>query len=140
MGDLTAHFNWSEFACHDGTPVPEVLRDQCRRLAEALEVIRHACGDRPVTVMSGYRTPAYNRVCNAAGHSKHMTAEAADIRVSGISPRSVRHLVLQAITLGQIPQGGVGLYVPPRHDPGWVHYDIRGTVALWKDPADAAVV
>jgi uncharacterized protein YcbK (DUF882 family) len=138
-GDLTEHFHWWEFDCRDGTPVPENLRDNVRALARALEVIRHAAGDRAVTVMSGYRTPAYNKVCNAAGHSQHMEGRAADIRIAGLTPRQVRAIVLACIARREIPQGGVGIYLPPKHDPGWVHYDIRGTAARWTDPLPGPV-
>jgi len=133
MGDLTEHFSWREFACHDGTPVPDELKANVRRLAEALEVIRAACGGVAITIVSGYRTPAYNKVCNAAGHSQHMLAKAADIRVAGMPPEAVRQVILRLIAGRQIPQGGVGLYFPPKHDPGWVHYDLRGRYARWQD-------
>lgn len=74
MGDLSAHFNRSEFDSHDGAradPVPA--------LVAALERLRAICGDRPLRIVSGYRSPAWNRHVHGAPRSQHLYNRAADI-------------------------------------------------------------
>ena len=124
MGDLTHSFSLSEFACHDGTPVPAELLPNVQQLANNLEVLRDRVGV-PIHIVSGYRTPAHNALVDGAGHSQHMLAKAADIQVQGMAPKQVCALVKQLIADGQMAQGGVGLY------DNWVHYDVRGTPARW---------
>lgn len=74
MGDLSPHFSRSEFDCHDGTPSsPDPALIAC------LERLRHLCGDHPLRIASGYRTPAYNAAVGGAAHSQHLVNRAADI-------------------------------------------------------------
>jgi uncharacterized protein YcbK (DUF882 family) len=121
---LTTNFKLSEFRCHDGTDVPDELRDNVQELAENLQVLRDHVGVS-VSIVSGYRTPAYNAKVEGATGSQHMKARAADITIAGMEPPQVCKLVKQLIDEGQMKQGGVGLYK------GWVHYDTRGTAARW---------
>lgn len=74
MGDLTPHFDTSEFVDKsDGTLVgPDV------RLLGVLENLRgqlHA----PLEVVSGYRSPEHNRAVGGASNSQHLYGRAADI-------------------------------------------------------------
>lgn len=125
MGDITRHFSWHEFRCHDGTPVPPEYGKNVKVLCEQLEVIRHALGDVKVYIVSGYRTPSWNAKVGGAPKSQHLLAKAADIRVHGYTPEQIREVILDLIDKGKIMQGGVGLY------PTFVHYDIRGYAARW---------
>lgn len=68
------HFTWIEL----GSP-PSSLRPNARRLARALEALRNRAGDRPLRVLSGYRTAAHNRAVGGAPQSWHLRALAADI-------------------------------------------------------------
>ncbi len=81
---LSEHFKVKEFACKDGSDT--VLIDQ--QLVYYCEMIRIHFG-KPITVNSGYRTPAYNKRVGGAGGSYHMKGMAADIVVSGVSPQRV---------------------------------------------------
>ena len=87
--NLTDHFTLAEMACHDGAQVPQLLIANARRLAEQLEVLRAELG-LPIHVMSGYRSPAYNKACGGAKASQHLVAKAADIQVAGIKPSTAR--------------------------------------------------
>ena len=137
MGTLTAHFDWTEFACRTvpPTPVPDALRANTQVLASNLEIIRaeasaRAGHDCPIEIVSGYRTPAYNAACGGAPHSEHVQGEAADIRIPAFGDQfSVHDLVERLIVAGKIHNGGLGLYTRPG---GWVHYDIRATPARWQ--------
>ena len=125
MGDVTQNFSLSEFKCKDGSHVPDDLMDNVRLLCENLQVLREELG-RPIRVISGYRSPKYNRRIGGARRSQHMLAKAADIRVNGMTPREVREVILRLIKEGQMMSGGVGLYTT------FTHYDVRGRNARWR--------
>ena len=122
---MSKNFKKSEFRCKDGTDVPDELMDNLRELVENLQIIRDYIG-KPIRVISGYRSPKYNRRIGGARKSQHMTAKAADLRVSGMSPRELREVIITLIKEGKIKKGGVGLYT------SFVHYDVRGRNARWK--------
>lgn len=121
---LTRNFDLSEFKCKDGTDVPEDLMDNVRKLAENLQVLRDHLG-KPVRIISGYRSPKYNRRIGGAKKSQHMKARAADIKVSGLHPDEVRQAILDLIKEGKMAKGGVGRYTT------FTHYDTRGWNARW---------
>lgn len=123
---LTKNFALVEFACHDGTAVPEALIPKTQQIAEALEVIREACGNQPVTIISGYRSPAYNTKIDGAAKSRHMKGDAADIRVKGMKPPAVADVCERLQREGKIPMGGVGRYST------FTHVDVRGYVSRWE--------
>lgn len=74
MGDLSPHFSRREFDCRDGS-----LANPDPRLVEALERLRTICGNRPLRIVSGYRSPAYNKRVGGAKRSQHLYNRAADI-------------------------------------------------------------
>lgn len=117
----TPHFKLAEFKCKDGTEVPARHYAGLTRLMALLEEIRAACGDRPITIQSGYRTQSHNRSCGGATKSQHLTASAADIKVKGLSTGQVYKICDTLV--GE--RGGVGKYE------GFTHVDVRGTKARW---------
>jgi uncharacterized protein YcbK (DUF882 family) len=121
---LTANFKLDEFRCKDGCGVPDPLLPNVQELAANLQILRDQIG-KPISIMSGYRTPEYNLRCGGELKSQHMEAKAADIQVSGMTPKEVCNAIKLLIGAGRMKQGGVGLY------DGWVHYDVRGTKARW---------
>lgn len=121
---LTRNLNLDEFTSHDGVPVPPERYDAVRWLAENLQVIRDYL-NRPITVISGFRTAEHNDAVDGANKSKHLTAEAADIAAEGMAAKELHDAVLHLISIGAIHNGGVGLYA------GWVHYDTRATPTRW---------
>jgi len=122
----TKNFNLDEFACNDGTPVPDEYLPNVVKLMAALEVIRYACGNRAIVVNSGYRSPKYNKKIGGAKKSQHLTASASDLVHASMSPDQLYEVIEILIDEGAIPEGGVGLYN------SFVHYDVRGTKARWK--------
>ena len=124
MSNLTHNFNINEFACREGGCPAGELADNVMELAENLQILRDEIG-LPISVISGYRSPAYNTKIGGAKKSQHMFARAADIKVNGMSPKDVHQVVLRLIKEGKMKQGGVGVY------PTFVHYDTRGTRARW---------
>jgi uncharacterized protein YcbK (DUF882 family) len=121
---LSTNFQLSEFACNDGTRVPEKLIPNAVELAANLQVLRDEIG-QTLTVLSGYRTPAWNKKVGGKPNSYHMKAMAADLTTKDFTPRQLHAKILKLIKAGRMKQGGLGLY------PGFVHYDIRGTEARW---------
>lgn len=121
---VTPHFKAQEFQCPDNGIPPEDLFDNLERLCLQLEVLREELG-KPITVISGYRSPEFNARINGARNSQHMQATASDIKVKGVTPRKVHSTILKLIKEGRIEEGGLGLYET------FVHYDVRGKRARW---------
>lgn len=117
----SSHFKMSEFRCKDGTAVPKEYWANLQKLMDVLEKLRAECGNKPITINSGYRTQSYNKKVGGATNSLHLKALAADIRVSGKTPREVYKIADRLIG----SSGGVGKYS------GFTHVDVRGYKARW---------
>jgi len=114
---VSENFRVREFVCKDGNDM--IMLDMA--LVVLLQAIRDHFG-AAVTIVSGYRTEAYNAKCGGAKGSLHLTGQAADIKVAGVS---VREVALYAQSIGA---GGVGAYLPSR----FVHVDCReGKKVRW---------
>ena len=121
---LTENFSLWEFKCRDGTNVPPECMDNVRVLVQNLQVLRDVVG-KPIRVISGYRSKKYNTRIGGARRSQHMTAKAADIKISGMKPVEVKELITRLIKEGKMHKGGIGLYKT------FTHYDTRGWNARW---------
>lgn len=121
---LTTNFGLSEFACKDGTPVPDELISNTELLAANLQILRDHLGES-IHVNSGYRTPVYNAKVGGKKNSYHMKAMAADVTCKSKTPKQLGAIIEKLIVEKKMKQGGVGIY------PGFVHYDVRGTKARW---------
>ncbi len=121
---LTENFSLHEFRCRDGTDVPEEFMDNVRELCENLQVLRDKIG-KPITVISGYRSPEYNKKIGGARRSQHLLAKAGDLIVNGMTPDQVKAEIVQLIKEGKMKKGGVGLYTH------FTHYDVRGFNRRW---------
>ncbi|MBD1844532.1 N-acetylmuramoyl-L-alanine amidase [Cyanobacteria bacterium FACHB-63] len=121
----SAHFSLSEFTSRDGTVVPEQFRGNIQQVMDNLEVLRHELGDRPLRIISGYRSCTQNTRVEGAEKSRHLCGQAADIQVEGVDPGIVHSTIERLIAAGRMQQGGLGLYDT------FVHYDVRGRRARW---------
>jgi len=121
---LTPNFTLAEFQSRDGAVMPENVRQNIVRLANALQVIRDEV-KQPITITSGYRSPEHNRAVRGAANSTHLTGLGADFRVANMTPVQVVEVIERLIASGRIPQGGLKAYST------WCHYDIRGIRARW---------
>ena len=121
---LAPDFKVRELRCRDGTDT--VMVDEA--LTVVLQCIREHFG-KPVTITSGYRTPAHNAAVGGAKSSQHLLGRAADIRVAGVSVEDVA-----AYTESLMPDwGGVGRYpVKAGRATVWVHVDTRAEKARWR--------
>ena len=121
---LTTNFNLSEFACKDGTPVPDLFLPNITELANNLQVLRDVLG-KPIYINSAYRTVEHNQKVGGSPKSQHLIAKAADIRTSSLRPKEISDVIEGLIKEGKMKQGGIGIYNT------FVHYDIRGKKARW---------
>ena len=113
---LSANFRVQEFACTDGSD-PIFIDSE---LVTILQKIRTHFG-KAVTITSAYRTPPKNKACGGTTYSQHLYGKAADIKVSGISPKKVAEY---AETLLQ-GKGGIGVYDT------FTHIDVREKKSRW---------
>ena len=100
-----------------------IVLDEIRRRAKT-----------PITVLSAYRSPAYNRAVGGERASFHMKHMAIDFNAAGMSARELwTHAVAARNKKYKLPdnagefvwRGGIGQY------PGFVHIDCRGYNANW---------
>ena len=124
MAKITTNFSLEEFNCKDGKSIPNNVLPNIIQLAKNLQVLRDAL-KKTITITSGYRSPEHNKKVGGAKDSQHVKGTAADIKVSGMTPKEVALVIEGLIENGKMKQGGIGIY------PSWVHYDIRGIKARW---------
>jgi uncharacterized protein YcbK (DUF882 family) len=117
MGDLSAHFSRSEFACKCGCGFDTVDV----QLLEALEAVRQFYG-LPVTINSACRCAKYNAKIGGSPKSQHLIGRAADITVRGMSPTAVANYLEQTFP----DRYGIGRYST------FVHIDTRATPSRWR--------
>jgi uncharacterized protein YcbK (DUF882 family) len=113
MGDLSPHFDSSEFACkHCGqTKTPP------KTLIDALEKARSLHYPHGLPIVSGYRCPAHNAAVKGKPNSRHLAGDAADI------PPAMTIAQAQALGFRGIgSQDSNGLVV---------HVDMRRVRATW---------
>jgi len=120
---LSNNFMLTEFNCHDGSRVPDKLLPNVQALAMQLQIIREELGEG-LTILSGYRTAAWNIRVGGKPKSMHLEAKAADLTAKNYTPKQLHKAILKLIKEGRIKDGGLGLY------PGFVHYDI-GHARRW---------
>ena len=151
---LSPHFTMRQFLCKQASDYPKyvVLQESLLVLLEGLLLDARAAGYDIDTfgVISGYRTPFYNRQIGNVPYSRHVYGDAMDFfidvdgdgRMDDIDRDGARDkgdvLRLFGIVdrfMGR-PQnrqllGGIGRYYKtPRHG-GFVHADVRGYRARW---------
>lgn len=121
---LSPHFAAGEFAQHDGqSAIPVEHLTDLRRLCQVyLEPLRREFG--AVTVVSGWRSQAYNASVGGAPLSYHRQVgqrhgAAADVRCKRGRP------IDWYAFLDHLDPGGLGIY------PTWVHVDNRAGRARW---------
>lgn len=120
--NVSENFKVKEFACKDGSD--KILIDD--ELIDILQKIRYKF-QKPVKIISGYRTESYNNSCGGAKQSQHLLGRASDIKIDGVNPFAVG---LYAESNGA---GGVGVY----GEQDYTHIDTRsfkdrtGGIVCW---------
>lgn len=94
----------------DNTPAPPVIAN-LTRIAALLEQVRALVG-APLTVSSGYRSPALNRAIGGAANSAHMLGLAADISTAKLAPRALAQLIQKSgIVFDQLIYEGTWVHI-----------------------------
>jgi uncharacterized protein YcbK (DUF882 family) len=120
---LTKNFNLSEFNKHNFALNETVLRN-IQALANNLQVLRDEV-NKPIKITSGYRSPEHNAKVGGVKSSRHITGEAADFKIAGMTPKEVAAVIEKLIAAGKMEEGGLGTYST------WTHYDHRNVKARW---------
>lgn len=120
---LTTNFSLSEFNKH-GFALNETVLKNIKALAKNLQVLRDEV-KKPIKITSGYRSPEHNAKVGGVKSSRHITGEAADFKIAGMTPKEVAAVIEKLIAAGKMEEGGIGIYST------WVHYDHRNTKARW---------
>ena len=102
---------------------PQALWENIAPVAMAADIARDELG-APIRILSGYRSPAYNRAIRGAKHSRHLHFDALDLAPMRGSVAGL-HRILTRLRKQGIFTGGIGKYA------SFVHIDNRGTVADW---------
>ena len=151
---VSPHFHIGQFTCKKPEEYPKYLAMRPELLLK-LETLLEAVNEKGVrangfTVMSGYRTPKYNKDIGRGQHSRHIYGDAADIfvdedgdgvmddvnRDGRLDRRDAAWLYDLSEEMSERPawkklRGGVGEYdANPYHGP-FVHIDVRGFDARW---------
>lgn len=134
----SSHLSWLELACHNGTIYPLNWRmTRAMELAWEFEAIRTLCGDRPIRVLSGYRTKDYNTKIGGAQFSQHVQGRALDLKPPAKMTLANFESVIRS--QAQRPESklkGLGIY------PTFLHIDVRPSTKLvvWYGSRKAAEV
>jgi len=151
---VSPNFRLEQFLCKQTNATPQYALVRTR-LLQRLETVLGALNARghevpTLHVMSGYRTPYYNRaIGNTTEYSRHLYGDAADIfvdvdgdgwmddltgdgRATRADARYLARLVRRHPTPGDDGfDGGLGVYGPASHRGPFVHVDLRGHRARW---------
>jgi hypothetical protein len=111
--NLSSHFTLQEMT-YSATAISQGINNtpgsdqtaQLKKLCEVtLEGIRTLCGDNPVTITSGYRSPQLNAAIGGASNSAHMYGCAADFTISGYgTPKQICKFLQKSIVALEIDQ------------------------------------
>jgi len=150
---VSPHFRLKQFVCKQPGARKYVVLNE--RLFAALELALervNAAGYRAASfhVMSGYRTPAYNKAIGNVVFSQHQWGSAADIFIdengdgrmddlngdgrSDLRDAEVLYRIIDAAAArpeGQGLIGGIGKYPPTSAHGPFVHVDVRPGHARW---------
>ncbi|MDB2330471.1 D-Ala-D-Ala carboxypeptidase family metallohydrolase [Alteromonas sp.] len=154
---LSPHFQLKEFVSKQKSEFPKFVYLQSSLLLK-LEKLRTEMNLRNIrvdnmVVMSGYRTPYYNKAIGNVALSRHVFGDAADIFIdndgnyrmddlNNDGKSSIADAQLIAEVINELNKrndfrsliGGLGIYGPKPHRGPFIHVDTRGVKARWTSP------
>lgn len=93
-------------------------------LVNALQELRDKIG-KPIKILSGFRSSEHNKAIGGLSGSRHLTGQAADIYVPGLSLSDLYEAVK---SVSAFEKSGIGLY--PKEN--FIHVDVdRAKPARW---------
>lgn len=130
--NLTPHFTLKELTESpqakklgiDNTPTPEHQANMKYLCETVLEKVR-TFFNKPVTVNSCYRGPALNKAIGGSSSSQHMSGEAADIEITGVTNKELADYISENLPFDQVI---LEFYNPAEGaNSGWVHVSCKKT-------------
>lgn len=126
MADLTPHFSWAEVVKSStadakgiDNSLPELLKPNVQRVAEAMEEVRAVLGGHPLRVNSWYRCPALNKAVGGSVKSMHMKGLAVDFETDHILNSKAFELVAKSgIVFDQL------IHEQTRSGADWIHFGL----------------
>lgn len=106
----------------DNTPTAEHLNNLRAVCAHILEPVRRAFG-APVRVSSAYRGPKLNAAIRGSKTSQHMTGQAADFEIIGVSNVRLATWIRDNLDFDQLI---LEFVTPGDENSGWVHCSYTG--------------
>lgn len=98
---------------------PESLWPNMAKVLKRADELRENLGE-PITILSSYRSPDYNKAISGASRSRHCQGDALDLTCKNLTK-----LKKLAETQHKNHGGGLGFY------PNFVHIDTRNGNARW---------
>jgi hypothetical protein len=152
---ISPHFTLGQFLCKQQSDYPKYLVLKPRAI-EKLELFladvnKNGIRSDSFVIMSGYRTPFYNRSIGNVSSSRHMYGGAADIYID-VSPTDMymddinadkKNDFQDAVYLYNLADGlsnrynrddligGLGKYQSTANHGPFIHIDVRGSKARW---------
>jgi len=131
---LTENFKWGEFWSNSRSGIkiepPEEYFNSIKEIARELQIVRDLINKpypnknkHKIIVVSGYRTPEWNKICGGANESYHMKGMAADTRASGMNIIKYALYILRFTKFN-----GIGLY----RKKNFIHADLRKDFIIFK--------
>lgn len=154
---LSPHFKLKEFTSKQRSGYPKFVYLRPSLLLK-LEMLRREMNINNINVsnmviMSGYRTPQYNKAIGNVKFSRHVYGDAADIfvdndgnyRMDDLNQDgkiNIKDADVMAAMIGELNKrseykgliGGLGVYGPKPHRGPFIHIDTRGIKARWRKP------
>ncbi|MBN2721151.1 MAG: hypothetical protein JXR72_08620 [Proteobacteria bacterium] len=149
---VSPHFRLSQFLCKQQSDYPKylILKERLLIKLELIleEVNRQGHEAGTFSILSGYRTPHYNRAIGNVDYSLHLWGGAADIFIDE-DPRdgvmddlngdgkfnrldaAVLYRLIDCKICREDLSGGLGNYGATQSHGAFVHVDVRGTPARW---------
>jgi len=138
MKMLSPHFSLEEFTFSltalqrniDNTPTAmQIARMECL-CDNILEPIRQRF-NKPVKIMSGFRSSALNEAIKGSATSQHMLGEAVDIKVRDVANAVLWHWIVDTLSFDQCIAEKL---VKSHEGAGWIHVSHK---AVGKQRGDA---
>ncbi len=154
---LSPHFSLKEFISKQRSKFPKYVYLQgalllkLEKIRKEIELEGHQVSN--MVVMSGYRTPYYNKAIGNVKFSRHVFGDAADVFIDNdgnyrmddlnkdgkltIADADVMADIVESLTKRDSFKGligGLGVYGPKSHRGAFIHIDTRGFKARWRIP------
>lgn len=121
---LTTNFKWGEFWSKSISGVkiepPSDFYSSILSMANGLQLVRDLL-NKPIKIVSGYRTKEWNKYVGGAKESYHMQGMAVDIKISGISTCRLAAYIARYTNFN-----GFGIYTT------WLHCDLRDKFIIYR--------